>query len=482
MDKLKNKKKKPQHQENGPIQKTKETLKIMPCLYLVNILTSPPPKSKYIVDNLTTSHMNNSKEKYWKHGVSFLKKPRYRKDYCTFLSKTEKDLEAKAQTILYNKKYRKLMQTGRVKQRREAAIVIQSFWRMCKGIEITKLAKERREIRSAAASTIQKFIRAYFTLKNLKQYLIAVVIVQKLQRGRCARVKIWKEKYYPIFNKTVRTLIPGIKTLSKMLQMCNILRTRDREIVDDGVDIVSGGVNGLYFFQNNNENNKHKFNQFQLLSFAYKTCIRLRGIKIIMRKLREQAQRDAMAKVKHQQMAAQHAKYEKEKIAKQMEKNRLLKQIEDEKQRKRLKEREQLLIERREKLRLETLKKQEAKKRKLKEDEERQLKIDNEKRLRALATKDRINRDRQMRMDERAKKKEIRRLKRFQEEEAEKVALEKLLKQKALNKALGIVSPKIPKTKRLKEEAVKRYWAKHEDTDALDLLAEGSIGNVSTTL
>ena len=104
MDKLKNKKKKPQHQENGPIQKTKETLKIMPCLYLVNILTSPPPKSKYIVDNLTTSHMNNSKEKYWKHGVSFLKKPRYRKDYCTFLSKTEKDLEAKAQTILYNKK------------------------------------------------------------------------------------------------------------------------------------------------------------------------------------------------------------------------------------------------------------------------------------------------------------------------------------------------------------------------------------------
>ena len=87
-----------------------------------------------------------------------------------------------------------------------------------------------------------------------------------------------------------------------------------------------------------------------------------------------------------------------------------------------------------------------------------------------------------MRMDERAKKKEIRRLKRFQEEEAEKVALEKLLKQKALNKALGIVSPKIPKTKRLKEEAVRRYWAKHEDTDALDLLAEGSIGNVSTTL
>ena len=81
-----------------------------------------------------------------------------------------------------------------------------------------------------------------------------------------------------------------------------------------------------------------------------------------MRKLREQAQRDAMAKVKHQQMAAQHAKYEKEKIAKQMEKNRLLKQIEDEKQRKRLKEREQLLIERREKLRLETLKKQEEQK------------------------------------------------------------------------------------------------------------------------
>ena len=69
-----------------------------------------------------------------------------------------------------------------------------------------------------------------------------------------------------------------------------------------------------------------------------------------------------------------------------------------------------------------------------------------------------------------------------QEEEAEKVALEKLLKQKALNKALGIVSPKIPKTKRLKEEAVRRYWAKHEDTDALDWIAEGSIGNVSTTL
>ena len=130
--------------------------------------------------------MNNNKEKYWKHGVSFLKKPRYRKDYCTFLSKTEKDLEAKAQTILYNKKYRKLMQTGRVKQRREAAIVIQSFWRMCKGIEITKLAKERREIRSAAASTIQKFIRIFY-FENLKQYLIAVVIVQKLQRGRYAR-------------------------------------------------------------------------------------------------------------------------------------------------------------------------------------------------------------------------------------------------------------------------------------------------------
>ena len=106
----------------------------------------------------------------------------------------------------------------------------------------------------------------------------------------------------------------------------------------------------------------------------------------------------------------------------------------------------------------------------LKAKKKMEAKMENDKRLRAIAIKDRIERDRQKRMNERAKKKEMRRFKRFKDEEKYQKEREQALKQKALNKALGIVSPKIPKTKRLKEEAVKHYWAKHGENDALELL------------
>ena len=59
--------------------------KTLPCLYLVNILNRPPPKKKFIVDNLTISHMNKSLEKRWNFN-SRARKTKQRKNFSTFFS------------------------------------------------------------------------------------------------------------------------------------------------------------------------------------------------------------------------------------------------------------------------------------------------------------------------------------------------------------------------------------------------------------
>ena len=83
--------------------------------------------------------------------------------------------------------------------------------------------------------------------------------------------------------------------------------------------------------------------------------------------------------------------------------------------------------------------------------------------------KERIERDARARKNEKSKRIEMQRLRRLKKEEARILAEQEEEKRRALNKALGI-SPKIPKTRRIKEEAVKRYWNRHEGKDAIDLL------------
>ena len=89
-------------------------------------------------------------------------------------------------------------------------------------------------------------MRAWLALFHLRKYLASIVFVQKLTRGRNARINIWKDKYYHKFRESVWSIVPEAKRLSRILQVCSILRKLEREAVNDAVGILSGGIDGLY--------------------------------------------------------------------------------------------------------------------------------------------------------------------------------------------------------------------------------------------
>ena len=253
-------------------------VKTLPCLYLVNILTSPPPKKKFIVDNLTISHMNQSLEKRWNFN-SRVKKTKQRKTFQHFLYRRE-SLEAKAQAAALHKQYEILSKSARKRERHAAATVIQCFWRMYMGKKAAQATRKDKRTREDAASKIQKFVRAWLALLHLRKYLASIVFVQKLTRGRNARIKIWKDEYYHKFHESVWSIVPEAKRLSRILQICSILRKLEREVVDDAVGILSGGVNGLYSLRDfgaetkaSTESDRKTVARFHQLHFAFSNTL-----------------------------------------------------------------------------------------------------------------------------------------------------------------------------------------------------------------
>eukprot|EP00944_MAST-04C_sp_MAST-4C-sp1_P001141 g1141.t1 len=344
------------------------------------------------------------------------------------------------------------------------------------GKKMLQATRKDKRTREDAASKIQKFVRAWLALLHLRKYLASIVFVQKLTRGRNARIKIWKDEYYHKFHESVWSIVPEAKRLSRILQICSVLRKLEREVVDDAVGILSGGVNGLYSLRDfgaetkaSTESDRKTVARFHQLHFAFQTRLAVKKIMLLMRRNREEAKRNAQIRAKQHNMALQHEKLEKARIAEQHEKTRMENLVANEKERKRLEKREILLRRRREKRRVEEMKEQARKELEMKEMEEQRIEIENQKRMSALSIKERIERDARARKNEKSKRIEMQRLRRLKKEEARILAEQEEEKRRALNKALGI-SPKIPKTRRIKEEAVKRYWNRHEGKDAIDLL------------
>ena len=128
---------------------------------------------------------------------------------------------------------------------------------------------------------------------------------------------------------------------------------------------MSGGVNGLYSLRDfgaetkaSTESDRKTVARFHQLHFAFQTRLAVKKIMLLMRRNREEAKRNAQIRAKQHNMALQHEKLEKARIAEQHEKTRMENLVANEKERKRLEKREILLRRRREKRRVEEMKEQ----------------------------------------------------------------------------------------------------------------------------
>ena len=83
------------------------------------------------------------------------------------------------------------------------------------GKKLLQVTRKNKRTREDAARKIQKFVRAWLALFHLRKYLASIVFVQKLTRGRNARIKIWKDKYYHKFRESVWSIVPEAKRLSE---------------------------------------------------------------------------------------------------------------------------------------------------------------------------------------------------------------------------------------------------------------------------
>ena len=207
------------------------------------------------------------------------------------------------------------------------------------GKKMLQATRKDKRTREDAASKIQKFVRAWLALLHLRKYLASIVFVQKLTRGRNARIKIWKDEYYHKFHESVWSIVPEAKRLSRILQICSVLRKLEREVVDDAVGILSGGVNGLYSLRDFGaeteaftESDRKTVARFHQLHFAFQTRLAVKKIMVLMRKNREEAKRNAQKRAKQHNMALQHEKMEKAMIAEQHEKTRMENLVANEKE------------------------------------------------------------------------------------------------------------------------------------------------------
>ena len=172
-------------------------------------------------------------------------------------------------------------------------------------------------------------------LFHLCKYLASIVFVQKLARGRNARIKIWKDKYYHKFRESVWLIVPEAKRLSRILQVCGIYETR-REAVDDAVGHIVGGVDGLYSLRDFGaeteaftESDRKTVARFHR-AFAFQTRL---AVKNYGADAQEPEKQKCPKRAKQHNMALQHEKMEKAMIAEQHEKTRMENLVANEKER-----------------------------------------------------------------------------------------------------------------------------------------------------
>ena len=223
--------------------------KLLPCMYLLSLISTPPSPEKFLLDEMTLKKQGRNRERFWKQNLKIpvSQRKRFRKDSSIFLSPAAKERQAHFESLELMKQYNTLSVNIGVRQKHRCATVIANWWRARLAKRVLIEIRRQRELRTEAALVIQRLLRYCLKLLHEEQLRASCCVLQSVWRGRKARQRVWPMYYHVLKKATLGIVAPKKSPLSKVLEACSLfLPPEEMSIAQSCVNLVGGGVSAIY--------------------------------------------------------------------------------------------------------------------------------------------------------------------------------------------------------------------------------------------